>query len=174
MDCSSAPFTFFRALHWTMLATFCPLLIFLTLGRSKRSNGSTYKPLFGFGVKDFMNVSTMHLHKQTMAHYVLIFKLTGFPSMFCHHLSFAPALLRRSRLEQPDKKITHNVQAQPIPHPQTHTLPIHTASIAFSPWTAQRQVHAIMSLPLLESWKLLAEQILVYTPPVNALPDSFH
>ena len=173
MDCSSAPFTFFRALHWTMLATFCPLLIFLTLGRSKRSNGSTYKPLFGFGVKDFMNVSTMHLHKQTMAHYVLIFKLTGFPSMFCHHLSFAPALLRRSRLEQPDNK-SHTVYKHNLYLIHKHTLPIHTASIAFSPWTAQRQVHVIMSLPLLDSWKLLAEKILVYTPPVNALPDSFH
>ena len=47
-----------------------------------------------------------------MAHYVLIFKLTGFPSMFCHPLSLTPDLLRRSRLEQPDKKHAHTMYIQ--------------------------------------------------------------
>ena len=63
--------------------------------------------------------------KISMAHYVLIFKLTGFPSMFCHLLSLTPDLLLCSRRQQPDKQKTHTHctyrQAQPIPHPQTHT-----------------------------------------------------
>ena len=100
MDCSSAPFTFFRALQLTVLEILCPLLIFLTLGTSNRSNG---RPLhfFAQAVTYLMNVSTLHL-----------FKLTGFPSMFCHLLSLTPDLLLCSRLQQPDKQNAHTSYIQ--------------------------------------------------------------
>ena len=62
---------------------FLPFADFLDPWQVKKtSNGSTYTPLFGCGVKDLMNVFAMHLHKHTMTHYVLVFKLMGFPSMF--------------------------------------------------------------------------------------------
>ena len=70
-----------------------------------------------------------------MARYVLLFKLTGFPSMFCHLLSLTPDLLLCSRLQQPDKKRTHIVHTDKhnlyLIHKNTHyqytlqALPLH-------------------------------------------------